>query len=327
MSRRRALNFASLPSPADDQDDDLDVVMSVPAGERQGVVSALTGADTSALITVDTLPAPYAPSEAAELDDQERAHLALCERAVAELHRTFITAGKALATINQARLYRETHGTFEAYVEERWGMRKSQAYRLIEAWPVGAALSPIGDTPPNEAQVRELLPVVKRHDLPTARAVYAAVAEVSGGRVTAAKIREAARALPPRISSPDQAGEAVRLAARAGRFTAAAAPRPVDDGQAQQGKRAPLVGVVVSHGSDAERERLDAEEHDRGEALNRDLRRLAEMSEQAKRLGDEIEQRWAAGERPLNLGDAIHDKGRIRRAGAYLHAFDPEGSE
>lgn len=166
-------------------------------------------------LDLDAVPAPYSAHGEGTLDDRERADLATCEQAVAGLQRALAVAGKALATINQARLYRETHPTFEAYVEDRWGMKRAHAYRLIEAWPVAAALSPIGDT--NEAQVRELLPAVKRHGLEAARAVYEALRE-QGGRLTAARIREAVRTLPPRLAEPDQARDVIRAAVATGRL-------------------------------------------------------------------------------------------------------------
>jgi hypothetical protein len=47
--------------------------------------------------------------------------------------------------------------TFERYVNVRWDISKSHAYRLIEAFSVMDNLSPIGDVlPKNEAQARPL---------------------------------------------------------------------------------------------------------------------------------------------------------------------------
>jgi hypothetical protein len=176
-------------------------------------------------LDITAVPAPYDPRGDGALDDDERADLATCEQAVAGLQRALAAAGKALATINAARLYRDTHGTFEAYVEDRWGMKRANAYRLMKAWPVAAALSPIGDT--NEGQVRELLPAAKRHGIEAAVAVYAELHE-QGGRITAARIHEAVRALPPRLAAPEQARDVLRAAAASGRLTPPA-PRPAPD--------------------------------------------------------------------------------------------------
>nr|WP_238421072.1 hypothetical protein [Streptomyces taklimakanensis] len=234
----------------DDADEPEEIGPGRPAAARAGgVVAELTGADVTTPLTVEQVPAPYAGSPAEELDDRERADLTTCERAVASLQVAFAVAGKALATINQARLYRETHSTFAEYVEDRWGMRRSQAYRLIEAWPVAVALSPIGDI--NEAQVRELVPVAKRHGVGAARTVYEAVRE-QGGRVTAARLREAVRALPSRLASPDQAGDVVRVAVAEGRLTAPAPARPsVDEHQEPEQDAGDVTPEQVDAGAEA----------------------------------------------------------------------------
>ena len=47
-------------------------------------------------------------------------------------------------------------GTFEEYLQERWDMGRAHAYRLISATQTVENLSPIGDIPTTESQVREL---------------------------------------------------------------------------------------------------------------------------------------------------------------------------
>src|SRR5438309_439896 len=76
---------------------------------------------------------------------REQADLATCEAALDNLRVAFWAAGKALQVIRDARLYRDTHATFEDYVEQRWDMARSPAYRLIDAWPLAERLSPMGD--------------------------------------------------------------------------------------------------------------------------------------------------------------------------------------
>ena len=99
----------------------------------------------------------------------------MCEAAVDNLRRAFWLAGKALNVIRDARLYRDSDATFEAYVERRWDISRAQAYRLIDAWPLAEHLSPMGDI--NERQTRELLPVATRHGQDAAVTVYRAVGE------------------------------------------------------------------------------------------------------------------------------------------------------
>lgn len=70
--------------------------------------------------------------------------------------KTFIEVGNALLEIRDSRLYRQTSSTFEEYCRERWKMSRPQAYRLIDAATVVQNLSPLGDIPTNERQVRPL---------------------------------------------------------------------------------------------------------------------------------------------------------------------------
>jgi len=70
--------------------------------------------------------------------------------------KTFADVGNALLAIRDGRLYREQHATFEAYCRERWGMKRAHAYRLIESAGVMDNLSPMGDKPISERQVRPL---------------------------------------------------------------------------------------------------------------------------------------------------------------------------
>jgi hypothetical protein len=141
------------------------------------------------------LPDPYeAIGDSPNLIDTERQDLALAEAAIDSLRVAFWAAGKALQLIRDARLYRGTHETFEDYVVDRWDMQTSQAYRLIQAWPLAEILSPIGDKI-NEAQVRGLLPLAAQHGQDAALAVYQTVAETDGVRVTAAVLGDVVRIL------------------------------------------------------------------------------------------------------------------------------------
>lgn len=72
--------------------------------------------------------------EAYTLDPAEKARLARLERTVDRaVEVAGKIAGEALATIRDEKLYRRTHSTFEAYVEDRFGVSRSTAYRMIEA--------------------------------------------------------------------------------------------------------------------------------------------------------------------------------------------------
>jgi hypothetical protein len=144
------------------------------------------------------------------LRSDESARLAELEAIVTDGLNTFVTVGRALAEIRDSRLYRGSHGTFEAYCEQQWSLSRSRAYRIIEAAGITEALSPIGDTPApaNEGQAREL------SGLPAdaAAEVMRRAHEETDGKVTASAIRQARETLPPR-PDPWAARVAAELAA------------------------------------------------------------------------------------------------------------------
>ncbi len=65
-------------------------------------------------------------------------------------------AGEALSAIRDAKLYRATHGTFEDYCREKWGMSRRHCDRLIESSDTVQSLGPTGPKITSERQAREL---------------------------------------------------------------------------------------------------------------------------------------------------------------------------
>lgn len=126
------------------------------------------------------------------LNPDEKRDLKKCESIIRGGWETFLEVGKALATIQRQRLYREHHKTFDAYCRERWQYGKSHAHRLIGAAEVVDHLSPIGDELPlplNESQVRPLIGLEAEDQV---RAWKAAVQQAAGNGVTARLVRQAA---------------------------------------------------------------------------------------------------------------------------------------
>lgn len=120
------------------------------------------------------------------LSFQEARELAALENTIASGVRHFVAVGEALEAVRSARLYRGTHGTFEAYCAQRWGLSKAHVYRLMDASEVVRQLetqrktSPIGDVsvlPINEAQARELVPAPREQRAE----VWQKAVEASGG--------------------------------------------------------------------------------------------------------------------------------------------------
>jgi N6-adenosine-specific RNA methylase IME4 len=126
---------------------------------------------------------------------------------------TFLAVGQALLDIRTARLYRVAgYGDFDTYCRQRWGWDRTYAHRLQQAAQV-AALLPIGNTPANEAQARELVPLLGAPDALTA--VWAELRAAYGDTVTADVIRRAVRSW---------LGGDARRAAQAARIAAFADP-------------------------------------------------------------------------------------------------------
>lgn len=72
--------------------------------------------------------------------------------------KTFQEVGSALSAIRDGRLYREHYGTFEEYCQQRWQLKQSRAYQLMDAAKAleNLASSTIVELPSNESQARPL---------------------------------------------------------------------------------------------------------------------------------------------------------------------------
>jgi hypothetical protein len=122
-----------------------------------------------------------------ELAPTDTARLAELEQVVAAGLETFVDVGLALLEIRDGRLYRTTHETFDDYCRERWDLRREVGDRLIRAARVVEVLNPNGLMPANEAQTRELAPLLDEPEL-----LRDAWAEASAtGVPTAATVRDA----------------------------------------------------------------------------------------------------------------------------------------
>lgn len=69
-----------------------------------------------------------------ELNRQERSLLKRSEHAIAKGLYHFIAVGAALAEIQEKRLYRQSHDTFEAYLAERWDMARATGAFKPRGW-------------------------------------------------------------------------------------------------------------------------------------------------------------------------------------------------
>jgi hypothetical protein len=129
------------------------------------------------------------PTMSATLTTSERRDLETLEGVVQRGLDTFIEVGQALAEIRDRRLYRQTHGTFEAYCQEKWRLSRTRAYQLIDAAAVSTTVDSAGLPPPaNEAQARELVPAL-REDEQQVVEVWRELREEFGEDVTANRVK------------------------------------------------------------------------------------------------------------------------------------------
>lgn len=150
------------------------------------------------------------PEKGLPLSAGERHRLQMCEKTIREGMGTFVAVGTALMEIRDARLYRQTHPSFEAYVQSVLALTRPRAYQLIDSAEVMRDLSTILDIPAlpqNEGQAREL----GRWKTARERAEkWKAVLDTAAGRpVTARFIRQTLCPVRPRPLIPVAAGEAL----------------------------------------------------------------------------------------------------------------------
>jgi len=126
---------------------------------------------------------------APRLSTTEQERFGELEAIVARGRATFVEVGTALREIRDKRLYRVTHATFTDYLQERWRVSRSRGYQLIDAAKVAAAMSTTVDTPPNEAQARELVPLLA--DEQALIEIWQQLKHEHGERLTAELIRAA----------------------------------------------------------------------------------------------------------------------------------------
>lgn len=128
-----------------------------------------------------TKPEQLTVNESVELTTQEQ----IIQRGLG----SFVAVGNALLVIRDAKLYRESHGTFEAYLSERWKMSIRHADRMMVATRTVDALSETGPTGPvSERQVR---PLTQLETPEQQREAWSAAVEATGGKPTAKDVEAA----------------------------------------------------------------------------------------------------------------------------------------
>jgi hypothetical protein len=93
------------------------------------------------------------------LTPEEREELAKLSKAIDDGLQRFRLVGLALARIRDRQLYRETHESFEAFIDQRWHMTRQRAYQLIEAATIAENVNRGLQTPVEPTSERQMRPL------------------------------------------------------------------------------------------------------------------------------------------------------------------------
>lgn len=141
-----------------------------------------------------------------KLTAAERNRLTKYEATIRSHFESFRLAGEALKNIREARLYRETHDTFENYCREKWDMSKTQANRLIAAAKVVENISTVAPKAVTEhlteSVIRSLAPLDPKEQK---AAIKQAIKEAPASTGLTAKIvnRAAHEVAPSKFKKPN----------------------------------------------------------------------------------------------------------------------------
>jgi hypothetical protein len=126
-----------------------------------------------------------------QLSIQENTRLRHCEAVIEKSMNSFYEMGIALREIRDSKLYKESNGTFEDYLEEKWKIERRHGYRYIEAANTFENVSNWTQTvPTSEGQVR---PLTKIKDPETQQRVWQEVVKESNETnqpITAKKVEQ-----------------------------------------------------------------------------------------------------------------------------------------
>lgn len=132
-------------------------------------------------------------------------HEATIERGL----QTFTEVGNALLAIRDGRLYRQDYGTFEEYCRQKWRLKQSRAYQLMDAAGVMANLETstmVEVLPAGERQARPLTSLApeQQREIWTKAVETAPVDEEGQPHITAAHVQKVADKLVQRPTVASQ---------------------------------------------------------------------------------------------------------------------------
>lgn len=141
-------------------------------------------------------------SDSIRLKPDERSQLEKCEEVLRRGLGTFFEVGQALLIIREAQLYREEFSTFQLYCQDRWGMGRNYAWRLMGAAERIRLLPSDAKTPrpANEFQVR---PFLKLEPKAFPEAWEQVISKAKDGKITASFVKGCVAQMTSKLNDPE----------------------------------------------------------------------------------------------------------------------------
>jgi len=177
-------------------------------GDLGGDLQPFAGQGLSGLVSRPSQTEMVVGTET-ELSTDESMELERCETIIERGLKTFLEVGTALAQVRDLRLYRGEYDTFEAYCDERWGLKRQRAYELMNAANVVRQMSEISDIPAPERESHAAA-LAQLKDPDQQRQAWEAAlqrAQELGKRITAALVEAVVREMVAPPASTDPSGK------------------------------------------------------------------------------------------------------------------------
>ncbi|MEE6269174.1 hypothetical protein V2E29_26500 [Streptomyces diastatochromogenes] len=237
------------------------------------------------MMTLADLPEPVeTPDAMGDLSQEEEQILALCMRGIQQFEDAWWVMGKAMANINNRRLYRKTHATFADFARDVFNKSRPIAYEEMTSYAIGELLSARADKAfegnSNGVSARADIPsigkkaagalnaITKDYGPETSVAVHETIRDATGKTVTVKTVTGIVQQLPRKEDKELSQDELTALVRELAANTA-----PTDRGK-QANKQAPALEALrdaVTHLEAAHRALAPARikealEEDAGEA-------------------------------------------------------------
>ncbi|MEV5646219.1 hypothetical protein AB0L67_40000 [Streptomyces flaveolus] len=260
------------------------------------------------MMTLADLPDPVeTPDATGDLSEEEEQILALCMRGIQQFEDAWWVMGKAMANINNRRLYRKTHATFADFAREVFNKSRPTAYEEMTSYAIGELLSARADKAfeenSNGVSARAdipsigkkaagaLNPITKDYGPEASVAVHESIKDATGKTITVKAITGIVQQVPRKEDKELSQDELTALVRELATSTAQTRKQQTDE----QGSALEALRDAVRHLEDAHRALAPARIK---RALEEDAGETAKLLESAKATADKAAARARNGCQP-----------------------------